>query len=206
MVNTCHKNPADEIGIFMLCKLYNRHCIIYHNEVFWMTVKYKDGTSSSEVGNLCNIHLLHTGVHKYCEFKELKGGATSGANKINAEQLLTQFAKNRQLKAQLPRETRGSEKRKQAALSGNAIPTPTRCACTSNRPSRNASKGVNYFELNEGLSPPRKEKGQGTQPQFDIVSALREPSETRLAANEIQELRKIKNRTIGSITLVDKLN
>ena len=34
MVNTCHKNPADEIGIFMLCKIYNRHCIIYHNEGF----------------------------------------------------------------------------------------------------------------------------------------------------------------------------
>ena len=206
MVNTCHKNPADEIGIFMLCKLYNRHCIIYHNEGFWMTVKHKDGTSSNEVGNLCDIHLLHTGVCKYCEFKELKGGATSGVNKIDAEQLLTRFAKNRQLKAQIvPRETRRSEKRKQAALSCNTIPTPTRRACISNRPSSNASKGVNYFELNEGLSPPRKKKDQGMQPQFDIVSTLREPSETRLAANEIQEQRKIKNRTIGSITFIDKL-
>ena len=55
------------------------------------------------------------------------------------------------------------------------------------------------------MSPPRKRKGQGTQPQFDKVSALREPSETRLAANEIQEQRKIKNRTIGSITFIDKL-
>ena len=66
-------------------------------------------------------------------------------------------------------------------------------------------QGVNYSELNEGLSPARKKKDQGTQPQYDIVSALREPSETRLAANEIQEQHKIKNRTIGSITLVDKL-
>ena len=84
MVNTCHKNPADEIGIFMLCKIYNRHCIIYHNEGFWMTVKHKHGVaSSSEVGNLCDIHLLHTGVRKYCEFKELKGSVTSGINKID---------------------------------------------------------------------------------------------------------------------------
>ena len=66
MVNTCHKNPADKIGIFMLCKIYNRHCIIYHNEGFWTIVKHKDGASSSEVGNMCDIHLLHTGVHKYC--------------------------------------------------------------------------------------------------------------------------------------------
>ena len=132
MVNTCHKNPTDKIGIFMLCKLYNRHCIIYHNEGFWTTVKHKDGTSSSEVGNLCDIHLLHTGVHKYCEFKELKGGATSGANKIDAEQLLTRFAKNRQSKAQLvPRETRGSERRKQAVLNGNPISTPAKHAHTS---------------------------------------------------------------------------
>ena len=41
MVNTCHKNPADEIGIFMLCKIYNKHCIIYHNEGFWTTVTHK---------------------------------------------------------------------------------------------------------------------------------------------------------------------
>ena len=150
--------------------------------------------------------MLHTGIRKYGEVKELKGGATSGENKIDAKQLLTRFAKNRQLKAQIiPRETRGSEKRKQAVLSSNAIPTPTRHAHTSNQPSRNASKGVNYLKLNEELSPLRKKKGQGTQPQFDIVSALRELSETRLAANKIQEQRKIKNRTIGSITFVDKL-
>ena len=53
--------------------------------------------------------------------------------------------------------------------------------------------------------PLLEKKGQGTQPQFDIVSALRELSETRIAANEIQEQCKIKNRTIGSITFVDKL-
>ena len=88
MVNTCHKNPADKIGIFVLCKLYNRHCIIYHNEGSWTTVKHKDGASSSDVGNLCDIHLLHSGVCKYCEFKELKGSATSGVNKLDAEQRL----------------------------------------------------------------------------------------------------------------------
>ena len=43
------------------------------------------------------------------------------------------------------------------------------------------------------------------QPQFDIVSALWELSETRLAANEIQEQHKIKNRTIGNVTFVHKL-
>ena len=155
MVNTCHKNPADEIGIFMLCKIYNRHCIIYHNEGFWMTVKHKDSASSSEVGNLCDIHLLHIGVCKYCEFKELKGSVTSGINKIDAEQLLSRFAKKRQLKAQfVPRETRGSKKRKLLALNTSVTPIPpkpTRRTHTSNQPTRNASKGVNYFELNEGL-------------------------------------------------------
>ena len=61
---------------------------------------------------------------------------------------------------------------------------------------------MNYFELNEGLSPPQTKKGHGKQPQFDIVSALREPSETRLAANEIQVQRKNKNKIVGSITLL----
>ena len=92
------------------------------------------------------------------------------------------------------------------ALNVNVTPTPTRRTRTSNQPTRDASKGVNYFELNEGLSPPRRKKSQGTQPHFDIVTALREPLETRLAANEIQEQRKNKNRTIGSITLVGNLS
>ena len=163
MVNTCHKNLADEISIFMLCKIYNRHCIIYHNEGFWMTVKHKDSVSSSEVGNLCDIHLLHTGIRKYCEFKDLKGKGTSGINKLDADQLLSRFAKKRRLKAQfVPRETRGSEKRKLLSINTCASTTPpnksTRGTHTSNHPTRDASKGVNYFELNEGLSPPPRPK------------------------------------------------
>ena len=162
MVNTCHKNQADEIGIFMLCKISSRHCIIYHNGGFWTTVKHKDGASSSEVGNLCDIHLLHIGIQKYCEFKELKGKGTSGINKLDAEQLLSQFAKKRQLKAQfVPRETRGSEKRKLLSVNTSVTPTPpkpTRGMCTSNQPTRDASKGVNYFELNEGLPPPNQKR------------------------------------------------
>ena len=64
---------------------------------------------------------------------------------IDAKQLLTRLAKNRQLKAQIvPRQTRGSERRKQAALNGNPISRPVRRARTSNRPTRDASKGVNY--------------------------------------------------------------
>ena len=49
---------------------------------------------------------------------------------------------------------------------------------------------------------PWRNKGHGKQPQFDIVSALREPSETRLAANEIQVQWKNKNKIVGSITLL----
>ena len=162
MVITCHKNPADEIGIFMLYKIYNRHCIIYHNEGFWMTVKHKDSASSNEGGNLCDIHLLHTSGWKYCEFKELKGKGTSGINKQDAKQLLSWFAKKRQLKAQfVPRETRGSEKRKLLSVTTSVTTTPpklNRGMRTSNRPTRDASKGVNYFELNEGLPPPRPKK------------------------------------------------
>ena len=50
--------------------------------------------------------------------------------------------------------------------------------------------------------PPRTKQGHGKQLQFNIVSALREPSETRLAANEIQLQRKNKNKIVGSITLL----
>ena len=50
--------------------------------------------------------------------------------------------------------------------------------------------------------PLRTKKGHGKQPQFDIVSALREPLETRLAANEIQEQRNNKNKIVGSTTLL----
>ena len=55
-------------------------------------VKHKDTASSSEVGNMCDIHLLHTGNRKYCEFKELKVKGNIGSNKLDAEQLLSKFA------------------------------------------------------------------------------------------------------------------
>ena len=50
--------------------------------------------------------------------------------------------------------------------------------------------------------PLQTKKVHGKQLQFDIVSALREPLENRLAANKIQEQRKNKNKIVGSITLL----
>ena len=153
MVNTCHKNPADEICIFVLCKIYNRHCIIYHNEGFWTTVKHKETATSTEVGNLCDIHLLHLGNRKYGECKELDDAKISGLNKFDVEQLLLKFAEKRKAKAQfVPRETRGLGKRKLLDTS-HELSTPSAPKHghhTSMRPTRDASKGVNCLELNEG--------------------------------------------------------
>ena len=43
-------------------------------------------------------------------------------------------------------------------------------------------------------TPPHSRKGHSKQPQYDIVSALRQPSEIRLAANEIQEEQRKKEK------------
>ena len=47
---------------------------------------------------------------------------------------------------------------------------------------------MNYFELNIGKSAPQlKPKGKSKLKKIDIVATLREPSETRLAAYQIQK-------------------
>ena len=57
--------------------------------------------------------------------------------------------------------------------------------------SKRQKREVNYFELNIGKSTPQpKPKGKSKPKKIDIVASLREPSETRLAAYQIQKERK----------------
>ena len=70
-----------------------------------------------------------------------------------------------------------------------------------NRPKRN-KREVNYFELNIGKGRPQpKSKNKSKTKRLDIVAALREPSETRLAAYQIQKKRQHSNPgdVIGTI-------
>ena len=121
-------------------------------------MKHNINASSTEVGEQCNIHLLHIGNRKYCEFKELTDNSAGDVSKLDAKQLLMKFAEKRLAKSHfVPRETRSSTKPKPtpSVPDDPNITKTSRGKCTSTRPTRDASKGVNYLELNEGLSPPR---------------------------------------------------
>ena len=53
------KSVCDEIALFVLCKLYYRHAIIYTNRDFWTTIK-QNGETGSEIENKCDLVLNYT--------------------------------------------------------------------------------------------------------------------------------------------------
>ena len=75
------------------------------------------------------------------------------------------------------------------------------CVVHQNR-SKRQKRDVNYLEVNIGKSAPQpKAKSKPKTKKTDIVAALREPSETRLAAYQIQKERQHSNPgdVIGTI-------
>ena len=50
------KNAGDELALFLLCKLHNRHAVIYNRAKVWSTLNMKTTTSLDQ---LCDIVLVY---------------------------------------------------------------------------------------------------------------------------------------------------
>ena len=53
------KSVCDEIALYVLCKLYSRHAIIYTAKDYWTTIKHT-GETGSEIEKKCNIIMSYT--------------------------------------------------------------------------------------------------------------------------------------------------
>ena len=63
--------PADELALYCLNKVYNRHVKVYTSSYCWTTLRDQFTLTQEEIGNLCDIHLLYIGPGKFAEIKRI---------------------------------------------------------------------------------------------------------------------------------------
>ena len=63
--------PADELALYCLSKVYNRHVKVYTSSYCWTTLRDQFTLSQEEIGNLCDVHLLYMGPGKFAEIKSI---------------------------------------------------------------------------------------------------------------------------------------
>ena len=181
-IRTLNINKAvDETTLFLLCKQYSRHAILVNCANYWSTLNPSSNLSEYDAYAKCDLGLVHLGTHKYVSI-ECKGGYSIYDTVEKIREFFNRHQTNTKLK--LERDQKLSE-----------------CAVHQNR-SKRQKCDVNYLELNIGKSVPQpKPKGKSRTKKIDIVAALRELSETRLAAYQIQKERQHSNPgdVIGTI-------
>ena len=148
---------------------------------YWSTLDPASNLSELDTCAKCNIGLIHLSSHKYALIK-----CKPDYRIYDTVEKIQEFFNRRHTNAKrkLERDQKLSE-----------------CVLHQNR-SKRKKRDVNYLELNIGKSVPQpKSKSKSKTKKIDIVVALRELSETRLAAYQIQKERQHINAgdVIGTI-------
>ena len=157
-------NTVDELCLFLLCKQHMRHAILVNRSSFWSTL---NKTNLGEI-NTCHksdLGQLPLGQCKYAYIENKTGYKIADMVKLIRE-YFSKRSENTKRKHELSKKL-------------------AECNVHQNR-SKRQKREVDYLEMNVGkcrAQPRRKLPPK----KIDIVAALREPSETRLAAHHIQE-------------------
>ena len=155
-------NAVDELCLFLLCKQHMRHAILVNCS---STVNQTTNLDEIDTCHKCDLGLIHLGQRKYAYIDNKTGYEIADTVKLIREY----FSKWRE-----------NAKRKHEHNQKLA-----ECNVHQNR-SKHQKREIDYLEMNIGKChaqprtklPPKK---------IDTVAALREPSETHLAAHWIQE-------------------
>ena len=65
------KNPADEIAIFCLARMYNKHIMIYTTLYCWSKLLHHFSYTEKEIDQHCDIKLILFGKHKYAHVRSI---------------------------------------------------------------------------------------------------------------------------------------
>ena len=68
---------ADELALYCLSKVYNRHIKVYTSSYCWTTLQDQFTLTQDEIGNLCDVQLLFMGPSKFAEIKRIQPPAPS---------------------------------------------------------------------------------------------------------------------------------
>ena len=66
------KYAGDELTLYVLCRLYHRHALVYTMTVLWTTVKDGVLLGEAELFGKCDTILLHLGGYRYGELKKIE--------------------------------------------------------------------------------------------------------------------------------------
>ena len=64
--------PGDEIALFALSRMYNRHVIVYTKKYHWTTVVHRVDVTEEEVAGWCDIHLLFIKPYVFGEIRRIR--------------------------------------------------------------------------------------------------------------------------------------
>ena len=73
-INTASKdrNPADEIAIFFLARMSNKHVMIYTTSYSWSTLLRHFSYTKQEIDQRCAVKLILLGEHKYAHVRPIR--------------------------------------------------------------------------------------------------------------------------------------
>ena len=60
---------GDELMIFALSKIYQHHTVIFTSRSCWTTIGSDEPIDGNRLLEICQVHLLHIGLHMYAEIK-----------------------------------------------------------------------------------------------------------------------------------------
>ena len=63
------ETPGDEIALYVLCKMYKRHCLVFTLAKCWTTLEPENPLSEDELFNECNIQLLYIELGVFGELR-----------------------------------------------------------------------------------------------------------------------------------------
>ena len=181
-------NARDELALFILCKLYNRHAVIYNSAKVWCTLDQTQLKPNSKLDLLCDIVLVYRN-NGFCEAKKIIPSDVATPSVPKKQQRKTLCITDLLEKANERENTTVVNKVSAQVSTLNIIPDGPRVrntrdpiplrhrSCT--RRQRETQKNKNYsdnIDDNQLDSPKQKRKKSTT------VSSLREPSLTRQLA------------------------
>ena len=191
VIMTRKKNAGDELALFLLCKLYNRHAVIYNSAKAWCTIDHTQLQPNSRLDLLCDIVLVYRN-NGFCEATKIVPSDVATPSVPTKQQRKTVSIKEVLEKAN-ERENTTIAKRLSAQISTlNIIPDGPRVRNTrdpiplrqrsSTRCQRETHKNINYSDnIDNNLldSPKQKKKKSST------AANLREPSRSRQMAQRL---------------------
>ena len=154
-------NAVDELCLFLVCKQHTRDAVLINRNSFWSTLNPTTNLDEADTCNKCDIELIHLGQRKYAYIEDKSGYQIS-----DTLQLIREFFNKRKVNAK-----RKHEREQKLA----------ECDVYQNRAKRQ-KKEVDYLDMNIGKCRAQP-RSKPCPKKIDIVAALREPSETHLAAH-----------------------